>query len=1817
MAAEAAAAENEAVNVNVDAGNTAVLAENKEKEEKEIWNYIFRPRLIDHFHDDTDLTVYLFRTPGETATETITLSPFYQFYTIDDIKMAIYLAKGGLPDFAPSHQFLAKEPANTEEGGHPAISYIAADYFYRKDGMTASITNPFTALENPPDKRFVDAAGNRSGLYHGISRDRSTYEDVFPDETDPTRHIFHLYLLKDILSAFQTIKPLSEQQHNGYIMSYFPRSTREMDGTTLSAQEKTKLEELSSYFTIRQTLLSQIEEHYAAAVDTPTPSIREVKYLRFNWLNNEGAQPLDYQFYNTKVSAALPFLRYFPADNTAVTKLLVKGGTLPIPNIDDPCLLLHWAKEKTPTKDQDAIVGKVRILSPFQTTTPLYATLHILNDGTAAAIVDPKPLTKMTPDIHLHQLKESILDGIQSFSFAKTKIDLGEANLVATLTTPEEQANISSAEMVRRIKLFRGFFSEIPHIPGEHPLFSMRYKAVSNYFNESRVFTYLSQLASRHEMGDSESAVSAMIEKIQENFVVSKDEAITLFRKWHDIQTDNQPIEPTHDKYKLRNNSGIDIVITSKHPNYTFTLYRVDSYITLRRIVTLLALLFTLPKSTFDNVVAVKKRVEEHVASAASALVAEVPNEEAAPNVVEELGEEILGGDNMGNAAFIGMEEETAPEEEGTAAAAAAPAAPAAPAPTSVLDAVTKTAAPEPLEKIDVSRFFLSRLQKADKELFGDTKTSAKDKSVYARMCAANTSRQPLVMDELAFQRMMNVYRPDIDARKMDIVVYGYETPAAPPTRTPLPYKDPREQANRVFFVLKYGTKVTDQHYYLCCELFCIKDELLVRKDEFEGTVSRDGRPKEKNRCPFCNGTLITAKYPKEGETVIRRKVKANTQDKIHTYIGFLTSKNHSEGFGLPCCFTGEKLSPADTHFDPLRRATAPAAMARPGAAAPAPIPEVRTEPKRRAHYDYQDIIQRVKVTYILKAEAIPLEIGIEPQIGLLPELLNRYFQQIEKGIVVREHIRQKLSENANAFLRIAADNRPEVHADALLSAIAPFLLLNNAEQVKKRLIEVITPKVFVAANYGNLMLEFNSSKLPKELDKDHLTQPVLASFASTRLNIKSSNLFHIRRIYQSYAMFLRFLEDKNAVKQYRQFAPLLAQPGLLSVRGILFVVLEIRRDGSFTVICPPFGVTAAQMSCDIAFLFHKVLEKGDIWEPIFHTQKVESGRITSLTFQQSLRASWPAVLTNRIDGPNGFMKSCRGPNAIYTGIQQLKKNTRLISLSRIFKYFNETASVYGVVRDYYNHIVAVLFLMRENEEESDRTKQESPLITVPVLDDGVLRSELYLCIGWKGYDAASAEVVASFYKEHAEEFAKGSAGYTLRYTVTKNGIIEAIQLSSGIFIPVSQQSSPELVQRLKDKYALTEIPQPPTQFEWEINKRIGIFGSDGGKIAPYIRSEAKLNEQYQQFRLMFSEWIVSADAANKRAEITEILFHKRKDIGIDLPEYEKRARLRHILIDILFSWLTTENIADTSSKAIHLLRKNCRIMKTKGDCTGSCVWKENKCLLHIPETTEIDKEEIPVHELFLVRLLDELVRFPIRRDQLLQLRKKHVGVVTEVRDAVLIGDMYILPENTTEWAELLRMDCRHMFEENPIFHEEMSTAAPRQVAPVSVAVRFIEIPTAIAAVFGTIDDPKKRNFRLVEWDMPLPESMKYIASILHIKSQLTGTFSQPDFLKIVQENRTGIVLCDMTVAPPTITGCRYSTAALLDTTSRVYLLVKTAEGTFRFVKHVYTRSVEPIKIADLPSLLRYRVERLMEYSPVPAADAAPAAIPPPLPNPE
>ena len=333
-----------------------------------------------------------------------------------------------------------------------------------------------------------------------------------------------------------------------------------------------------------------------------------------------------------------------------------------------------------------------------------------------------------------------------------------------------------------------------------------------------------------------------------------------------------------------------------------------------------------------------------------------------------------------------------------------------------------------------------------------------------------------------------------------------------------------------------------------------------------------------------------------------------------------------------------------------------------------------------------------------------------------------------------------------------------------------------------------------------------------------------------------------------------------------------------------------------------------------------------------------------------------------------------------------------------------------GIIKDSYNHIVGITFRSKPG--------RDSPLVVLPVVDDGVISissafkiNSIYL--DWDDVNIAPVDDVINYYRKNLEPLFSLYPGYVVNYIARQkidNNVI-AIQLQNGIYIPVAPPRDVSFLTTTTLKFVTIE------QFEWTIDKQLAGIKTDidkkGDKKASKDKNSWKkiiddtvtekscgfdtelvnkssyiqFEELYQQFRLMVSNWIVSHRAGSEiRKGIEDIIFNP------DLPEYEKRKRLYIFLSSTLLSWFyEDEGKWETPAS---FLRKDCRIIDTPDACTGSCFWKEGenntgKCLLHVEAKTQLGEKpgerDVSTAELYVKRVIDELVRFPNRRKQLTQ----------------------------------------------------------------------------------------------------------------------------------------------------------------------------------------------------------------------------------------
>jgi hypothetical protein len=1755
---------------------------------KDLWNDLFseeknilKPEMVEELYHPTIKSIKIIRYTTATVTEEITIEPVYPFYTVHDLKLAIYKKKDEDQSYVPEFQFLAI-PYPTVFGKVP---YVATDFYWqspetiteKKEDIDKGIKikEPFSFVTSPTvDSRFVDSAGERKALNKQNRKDVLLEELFKKSFFENTPIVLHLFLLRDLLIANPVIQG-SQLQHIARIEPLFPDTTPESTGIRLSSERNARFQELYTYFTGKEDLFEKIQSHLPIQI---FPEIKSVKLLRFVWPTINKTINLDTIFYERPVSERLPFIRLLPADDVPVSKICIKENSpLPIPNLEDPCLLLQWAKEKNPHEDaeQDYIFGKIKLDPTMAGTQSIYATLQLSPDGTAAIVIQPLKTQKKIDISYLNfSLKVNVWDAIEPFAFSKNKVDIDRANLMASIKIEKSRGRMTSKEIQKRLGMFRAFFQEIPPLQGEEPLIALRYKAVTNFKNETRIEAFLTQLLERKDI-EGANKNEIIQERLAEEFSIPRQDARLAFEQYITKRRQVTAVDPETNTFKPTNNSGIDILIFQQAPYFFFHLYNIDSYKNLQRVLTLLSLMISMDQE--DSVLPHKEEVAiEQASDQAIPTAARAAQEAAAsarPATVVETDE---ADEDLGDVDFGAFDEEEEEEEEAQQAPRA-PQAPIAAVPPPVQAQIPLPASASLTQP--TANYFLRKLQAADDSLFLYTK-GRPDLKKYVSVCQAPEGRQPLVLDETGYKRMMLEYKDDIDRNEIRILTYGYEKALVSEEKAPLKrYETEEETEDHIFSVLKYGSDIANQNYYLCSEFYCLRDQLLLRKDQFleAGTFRENadaefkGKARAAGHCPFCNGTLLKElDKPGPGQTVYQRPVKKPSAGKRHTHIGFYSKKLHPDGFSLPCCFTMKQtIKSTDDDFRVLNEISKRLARKPELAQVVAPVveegqvDEVEEQQEVKVIPNYKSLFNEIyRGEYIVGSEKMPLEIGAKPQIGLLPPSLNQFFNQNTAELVQRVEIAQQLKPKSSGFLRVGVDNRQRYRAESFFAAIAPLssFPLNSADQVRERLKAQITPKIFIAANHGNLMLEFFDPNFPTFAPSDS----ILKTFSNKNFGMYNpAQIAYISRIWRSYMNFKgdkqeltikdkpvqrkSFMNDPDKLKEYRQFAHLLAQPGIFTFRGILLIVLDMAPDGSVSVRCPPFGINDLMNTCDIGILLHK----GDIWEPIFYANYLQGTATTQPRgqgfprFQKAGYAAWPEVLKIKVDE---FRNKCQlQSDPIYTGIQQIKEGAKLIPLSKVNIVLKTVLT--GIVRDSYNHVVAVT--INVNEEEEDEEKKEPIIITLPVVDDGIIYEGVNVYFNWDGYKAPPADEVIKFYTENQEQLS-AYPGYQPEYYVIpkKSEKIQAIQLQNGIYIRVSASKETPIT-----------LPPPPggqpELLEYQINKKFALpndWQIKEGPLLPQeeqiaqiklIEKEVDLEEIYEHFRLTFSNWLSGPDAGQgMRKSIEDIIMKKAVEyIGGDLPLYQKRERLEILLGPKLQSWL---DHTTPPGKGVQPLRRiDCRQLP-KDSCPKEmrCAWvaegETGSCRLHTPSQQ--------TSRMFILRLIDELIRFPLRRQELLKENKRSVRTLIDLDGPNRNGTQYVIPEDAIEWSDLMRMDCRQKTKEIPRFLEEMSEApAVQKVAASKLPSPKEEKPAPasdLPEALLTILKPNGADLTLYKWSEDEVEPGKEFDELV---VRLGGSpdefefaddktsFTREELNKLAIESRKIVVQIDLQKTPPEV----------------------------------------------------------------------------------
>jgi hypothetical protein len=1699
---------------------------------------VFRPPELESFYQDSyDITLKIWKEG--TTFELLSLGTLPAFYTVEDIKRALYVSKRS-PEFYPRFVFLG-EPLDPSKEPTASTKYQAADYIFKEleteDKRALNLLSPL-ALFSLTDKRFVDKTTGQWRPKEINKRDRTCLEKQYPATANL---IFHVFTLDRLLNAFTQargiLNSISEADWNGRFGMFFPDVSIE-GPFEATAEDKKEGAAIIEYFNRRNQRIEDLEG--LITLPMPPVKVKGIQRLRLTWNPPEGSEGPEMLFYRLPVTHRRPFMRLITARGQPVNKIHTLDDFYPPrPDIEDPNFLKQWANEVSPKLATDFLFSKILLRELRSGQKPLYATQRIFEDGGSDIIVQPlKQERVLDVDIHLGDFSEKLEENLEGTPYTMESMDLGDVSAIYQIKVDDEDPKLTRRDLERRLPCFAPFLQLTPAYTSELPQMMVRYKAVSQYTVQNQVITYINHLAERDRIrGDGVPA--GWIPKVAEEFQMTNKEAHDTIVAYLNDKSQFVIVNPTMDDIMEGKNPGIDIAIFEQHPVYSLHVFGVNSAKHIPRILMLMRMLITLPASDLPDC---SMKATERFQAAEATLAAE-RNPPPLPMKALTLGGKLLAplaeptfgtaasasyggaGASRENAYNMGLNANAEDDEfglnadllEGLEADEDLSAADGAPeeGPGSVGASLARgagAAAPEEEEEEEgsasaeaaeepdftteelagkksrdapiLSKWVIALLKKADPTLF-DYPTS-KGVSGYSRKCGATTDSQPIVMNRQQFERNYKLYQDKI-------IVFPIRGTSGPP-----PVIDDKQE---IFMFTRYGTGADKDYFYTCPPIFCLRDFLIIQRDEFKSRKARDGGNKDPFTCPFCRGTVINDR--KKGTinaTVYVRMAKAKAplkfdgRDETFRYIGFMKRGDHPSGkYFLPCCYlkppiSGKKFKlTADNEIfqeqtDWLRRGllrriedeevggAGEGESEEADAEMEATEFQPTTEEEAALVAEEEAAEASVAGTYIqseyqLTTKPRPFLLTLNNlhneyiqsyeksllhgKVALLSPALNAYFEQQSADMVKTIASRQMLVPTAKGILRVGVGNTNRNRPDSLLAALAPLLGRTVISEVKDMIRTVITPRVFVHANYGNLVHEYFNPN-----DPEPKGAMVMEDFASKHLGIdnKSENRMAVSRFYRSYMRFLSDLDNPMETKQLRVFGELLQIPGLFlsGGRSLLLIVIEADFDDAMRpvrVLCPAYGVNPhARDNADIAFIVRYITkdpktgeETQPFYDPLLWTQNypgtTTKGEIHQhwFVFQRAIEQSWPQQIKGRI---KAFLNQCDGPGRMPYASQTGPDPYAMISISQLREFLGKgmpelmgkTKQPSGILRDSYNHVAALLYQVGGKDR----------YITVPVVDDGYIYPEiLYVELDWEGYEPATVDEIISFYNNYVRfRFSALYPGYFPKFQVksaTEDRVI-AIQLENGLFIPAQPAKKP---------VDLPVSPSRGTEFEWRINKKL-VEENEVPFETPDAIDMKFVNELYEHFRLSFANWVVKPETDVTRQSINEIVTNDA------LPLNEKRKRLDILLRATLERWLDVDSEREITE--FEILRKDCISIEpeSKGKCTGTCRWLDEgpvtgkgRCRIHVP--AEAGNKRINTTLLFTQRLYDELIRIPFKRTELMS---QGVGKLKIPTGAVLIGDQWILPDSSAQWVELKRLEWAIETFDKPRFFEEMSREPDAEAAP-------------------------------------------------------------------------------------------------------------------------------------------------------------------------
>ena len=1708
------------------------------------------------------------------------LADVFPFISVTDLKRLIWIQQGGNPRWAPERVFL---------GVRSAAGIRPIEFHWPMSVTGGGVDLPDPTAVREPNPGLVDEAGNRKPV-------GPTMIGSLILETALSPEIIATGMLPVVTAiSLADLAPASEDEltgalYGGYYQLYFPWLTapgQVLDAVSPTAALGDAYAAAQAYTADRLTRIRVVQRALAKGLAGPSVSMTNMTRLRWT-LPPPSEQPesLERTFYGLHATATIPFIRFFPFGRSPLVKLALKPDGAPI--LDDDKVFAQYLNQAAPIlKSSSVILAKIPIDSPHVSRGSAF-TLFMFEDGTCDITLDVPQRGVTYVSAVAADAQRILRTVVTALGFSPdTEPVLRDLHATYKWTHPDPRraAPLSAARIQQRVGALTPFLESVP--ADEKSLAKFQWRAVSNYESETAQFAYITQMILRSDQGqEGEEGLGKYSAELGEKFGLTQAAAAAVLERWAERRADAVAPAAGPGAGSLavpKHSTGASVAIQGAHPEYTLEIQNIDTIEELQRIVSVVGVL--LGASTADLSIAPPPPAVEAAAAAvaiADEAVAAAGAELGPPEEELDMGEvDPAMAALMADLGFGGEADEGEEEEAGGAGGPAlvieevAPlgvpvAEPAAAAPD--LDAAVAAveeechgnpwSAGEPPLKISPD-YYMAKLKAQDKVLFGYPADETKRVKSYSKSCQRRDDRQPNIMTLAEYARVKRCYEGRV--RFVDL----------PPRKaSDLPQDpawNPKKAVDDDYFLTDhtpgptfgmplwsvYGydgkTELGQYLYVMCSELWCDRDNLPLLREEFEGTQGR-GFTKPPMSCPFCAGRpFVDMASPKTGESVVVRAPKEAT-GKVHRFIGIITRNKHPKGYDLPCCDTSTRMLKKymTEAFQGTLKFGRPITIADDeGVEEAAPPPELELEPVAlEGKIDYRQRLGSMHTQYILGNDKA-LEAG---KIGLLPPALDAFFGQKGPKALESRGIRPTFAEGAIVFVRVGVDTHTRTPGLNLFAGLAPLLGFESAEECQRYILQKRPVRAFESANYGTLVQEFAAKATVTD---EQLTKslPEFAGEFGYRLDV---NRPHIIRLYKAWSAYLASLADIKTPKRLRHLEHLLAQPQVITSRGLLLVVLEQTGD-TINVVCPSFGIPMASVFGDvpIAFMWHD--KRDESWEPIV----LYNGTKDAVRFFGERSAELELVPPMLRGALQQWLRDWRSsslgcgrpapPPHVWTPDKNTTDLPRLTQLrSRM-----DGATATTLVRDRSNRLAGVLFTVGTNT------------LFVPCLDDGSLADTMPRVFEAEAIPPAPVDAYLKFYATLATQF-PGLAPTKLLAKMDDATQIVGFMTAVGSMVPTAATSLA----------SATELPvQQIDAFAWERDALI-LRSPDAPALAGKVLEEStasveeQLAEAYQYLRLTLSKWL-ARDA--RGPAMREALIKLISSQG--LPLYEKRKRMDILLEPLLREWISVE--VSEERKALSLLRQDC--LSLVGDACSEaegCVWTSealgegtgaiggdgaaagggNRCLIHAP-VREASTDPIRI---FTARLADELLRYSAGRRDIFD---GAVQAIRTPRGAVRVGNELFMATNPKEPAHVIMERLGFTGQTAVAFPEEMLrfegaedepdypviVTADGEVAVASVGLpaSWVEKGLTVPSPPEGLDDAKRLVYAegtgipLEKWEERLKDRRKKLSLVGDADRGFQ--WSTQDFYVIasitlsnvlfVHQEPTGLLKIDKWIQPPNIGG--------------------------------------------------------------------------------